>query len=370
MRQDLDRLMQERGLAGMIVLALDRYSPAMYYVAGQRIHYGVYFRTPDGRAYLVHDPMERDQAEAVGCDHAAFEQHGMSRIQDEEIAPARVLGRLIGEVSATFGMRGPVAWFGETPIGFAHALLKRARDVNPALLVEDGHPDILALARMTKSDAEVEVIRQAARGAVAAIERLRGFLENLRRDGDTFRANGGGPVRIGDLRRLLNKVFLEHGLEGGESIVSQGRDAGVPHNRGNDLEPLRAGAPLLVDIFPGEAGGGYYSDLTRTFCLGRAPEPLKKLYADVHDAYRTGMQSLQVGLPCRASQEAVCDLFESRGDSPSNCEARRLTSSGSPRGARAKTTPAGMLSSRLCSRALTVVSSSVRRSTRFSRRSW
>src|SRR5437870_13907708 len=85
--------MQERGLAGMIVLALDRYSPAMYYVAGQRIHYGVYFRTPDGRAYLVHDPMERDQAEAVGCDHAAFEQHGMSRIQDEEIAPARVLGR-------------------------------------------------------------------------------------------------------------------------------------------------------------------------------------------------------------------------------------------------------------------------------------
>jgi len=312
-RQDLDRLMQERGLAGMIVLALDRYSPAMYYVAGQRIHYGVYFRTPDGRAYLVHDPMERDQAEAVGCDHAAFEQHGMSRIQDEEIAPARVLGRLIGEVSATFGLRGPVAWFGETPIGFAHALLKRARDVNPALLVEDGHPDILALARMTKSDAEVEVIRQAARGAVAAIERLRGFLESLRRDGDTFRANGGGPVRIGDLRRLLNKVFLEHGLEGGESIVSQGRDAGVPHNRGNDLEPLRAGAPLLVDIFPGEAGGGYYSDLTRTFCLGRAPEPLKKLYADVHDAFRTGMQSLQVGLPCRASQEAVCDLFESRG---------------------------------------------------------
>ncbi|HYV57041.1 MAG TPA: M24 family metallopeptidase, partial [Candidatus Nitrosopolaris sp.] len=108
-------------------------------------------------------------------------------------------------------------------------------------------------------------------------------------------------------------VFLEHGLEGGESIVSQGRDAGVPHNRGNDSELLRAGTPLLVDIFPGEAGGGYYSDLTRTFCLGKAPEPLKRLYGDVHDAFRTGMKSLRVGAPCRASQEAVCDLFESRG---------------------------------------------------------
>src|SRR5262245_14654342 len=191
--------MRERGLGGMIVLAADRYSPAMYYVAGQRIHHGVYFRTPDGHAYLVHDPMERDQAEAAGCEHAAFEQHGMSRIQDEEIVPARALGRLIGEVSATLGMRGPVAWFGETPVGFAHALLARARAVNPGLSVDEGHPDILALARMTKSDSEVEVIRHAAAGAVAAIERLRGFLAALSRDGDTFRANGG-PVRIGDLR--------------------------------------------------------------------------------------------------------------------------------------------------------------------------
>ena len=239
MREDLDRLMRERGLAGMVVLALDRYSPAMYYVAGQRIHYGIYFRTPDGHAYLVHDPMERDQAEAVGCDHAAFEQHGMTRIQDAEVAPARVFGRLLGEISATLGMNGPVAVFGETPVGFAHALLARAREVNPALRVDDGHPDILALARMTKSDEEVEVIRRAARGAVAAIERLRAFLVTLRRHGDAFRANGG-PVRIGDLRRLLNAVFLEYGLEGGESIVSQGRDAGVPHNRGNDDEECAA----------------------------------------------------------------------------------------------------------------------------------
>src|SRR5262249_27639079 len=197
---------------------------------------------------------------------------------------------------------------GEGWVGLGGGVVGGGGGVNPGVSGEEGHPDILALARMTKSDSEVEVIRHAAAGAVAAIERLRGFLAALSRDGDTFRANGG-PVRIGDLRRLLNAVFLEHGLEGGESIVSQGRDAGVPHNRGNDQEPLRAGTPLLVDIFPGEAGGGYYSDLTRTFCLGRAPEPFKKLYGDVHDAFRTGMQSLKVGRPCRASQEAVCDLF-------------------------------------------------------------
>ena len=313
MREDLDRLMQERGLAGLVVLAADRYSPAMYYVTGQRIHYGIYFRTAAGNAYLVHDPMERDQAAAAGSPHAAFEQHGMSRIQDEEIAPARALGRLIGEITGTLGMKGKVAWFGETPVGFGHALLARAREVNPALAVDTTHPDILSLARMTKSGPEVKAIRHAARGATDAIARLRGYLATLTRDGDAFRANGTSPVRIGDLRRLLHGVFLEYGLEGGETIVSQGRDAGVPHNRGNDAEPLRAGTPILVDIFPGEAGGGYFSDLTRTFCLGRAPDPFRKLYDDVHDAFRAGMESLRVGAPCRASQEVVCDLFEKRG---------------------------------------------------------
>jgi Xaa-Pro aminopeptidase len=305
--------MQERGLAGLVVFAHDRYSPAMYYVTGQRIHYGVYFRAPDGRAHLIHDPMERDQAAAVGCEHAAFEQHGMTRLVDEEGPPARVFGRLIGETCATLGMRGKIALFGEVPIGFAHRLIARAREVHPGFDVDDSHPDVLAVARMTKSDAELESIRHAARATVRAIEALRARLASLRRDGDGFRANGGGPVKLGDLRRLLHAVFLENGLEGGDSIVSQGRDAGVPHNRGNDDEPLRAGVPLLVDIFPGEAGGGYFSDLTRTFCMGRAPEALKKLYGDVHDAFRAGMGALEVGAPCRSFQEKVCDLFESRG---------------------------------------------------------
>src|SRR5262249_42004011 len=76
---------------------------------------------------------------------------------------------------------------------------------------------------------------------------------------------------------------------------------------------LRAGAPLLVDIFPGEAGGGYHSDLTRTFCLGPAPDPLRKLYVDVHDAHRLAMDQLKVGEACRSYQERGCELFEKRG---------------------------------------------------------
>ena len=42
MRSDLDGILRERGLAGLVVLAHDRYSPAMYWCTGQKIHHGLY----------------------------------------------------------------------------------------------------------------------------------------------------------------------------------------------------------------------------------------------------------------------------------------------------------------------------------------
>jgi Xaa-Pro aminopeptidase len=313
-RQDLDRLMQERGLAGTVVLANDRYSPAFHYVTGQRIHYGLYFRAPDGRAHLIHDAMERDQAALVGCDHSSFAQQGLPRLIEAEGHPARGMAKLIADTCATLGMEGKIAFFGELGMGYANTLLTRALELNPKLRVDHEWPDILSVARMTKSEDELEAIRHASRGVMAAYNGLRAFLTTLKRDGEHFRANGSGPVTLGQLRQLLHAQFIAHGLaEDGESIVSQGRDAGVPHNRGNDAELLRAGAPLLIDIFPGEAGGGYHSDFTRTLCVGTAPDPLKRLYVDVHDAFRSVMDTLAVGAPCRSYQEKVCDVFEQRG---------------------------------------------------------
>ena len=314
MRSDLDRLMQQRKLAGLVVLADDRYSPAMYYVTGQKITHAVYFRGADGRAHLIVNPMERDQAARVGCEVSTFPQHGLNKLVEQEGSTARGLGRLIGETCATLGLAGPVAFYGDTALGHAWQVLERARAAHPGLAIDAGQPDLLAMARVTKDDAEIAAIRRAADGAVHAMSSVRDYLAALRRDGDGFRHNGSGPVTLGDLRRRLQAAFLEHGLgEDGESIVSQGRDAGVPHNRGDDQQPLRAGTPILVDIFPSEAGGGYHSDLTRTFCLGPAPEPLRKIYGDCHDAFRAAMDTLKLGGPCRSYQETVCDLYERRG---------------------------------------------------------
>lgn len=312
MRRDLDRLMQERGIRGMVVFAHDRYTPAMYYVTGQKLHVGLYVRGADGRSHLVVDPMERDQAAASGLDHSTLTQQGWLKRVEAEPNPARAWGGLVADVLEQMGIGGKVAFFGDMSAGFAWELIGATIAKRPGLTVDDSHPDILTLARSTKDADEIDAIRRASAGVVAAWDALRAYVGGLRRDGDTL-VNGRGPVKLGDLRALLNREFAMRGLEGGENIVSQGRDAGVPHNRGNDDELLRPGAPVIVDIFPGEAGGGYFSDFTRTFCVGAAPPDLKKLYDDVRVAFRTGLDAMRVGRPCRAAQDAVCDVFESRG---------------------------------------------------------
>jgi Xaa-Pro aminopeptidase len=313
MRKDLDRLMDERGVAGLVVFAYDRYNPTMYYVTGQKLHYAIYVRSSDGRAHLIHDPMERDQASQAGCEHASFAQHGLMARMQREGHPARAFGSLVAEVLETLAIRGPVSFFGDLPAGFAHEMIEHVTRSAAGVEIDRTHPDVITLARMTKSADELASIRRAAEGAVAAMTKLRRYLAALKRDGEHYRANGGGPVTLGDLRHLLQLEFLAHGLEGGDSIVSQGRDAGVPHNRGNDADALRAGAPLLVDIFPGELGGGYFSDLTRTFCLGPAPQALQRLYGDVREAFELGIGAVRLGEACRDPQEKVCELFERRG---------------------------------------------------------
>ena len=123
MRSDLDRIMQQRGLAGLVVLALDRYSPAFYYATGQKIHHGFYVRASDGRAHLVHDPMERDQAALVGCETSSYAQRGFLQKVKSADSQARALGELMADVAGELGIRGRVAFAGEVPLGYGWLIL-------------------------------------------------------------------------------------------------------------------------------------------------------------------------------------------------------------------------------------------------------
>jgi Xaa-Pro aminopeptidase len=124
----------------------------------------------------------------------------------------------------------------------------------------------------------------------------------------------GRPLTIGEVKTMIRRWSYELNIEHpADFIFAIGRDAGVPHSRGNDADVIGLGQTIIYDIFPAEPGGGYFFDFTRTWCVGHAPPEVQKAHADVHQVFNIINDSLQVGAPCAEYQTLTNDFFEKQG---------------------------------------------------------
>ena len=107
----------------------------------------------------------------------------------------------------------------------------------------------------------------------------------------------GTRLTIGDVKRRIRQMLTDENLVDPEdgTIFAIGHDAGVPHSRGTDRDPLKLGQTIVYDIFPAEPGGGYYFDFTRTWCLGYAPPEVEQAYDDVLTDLQDGDEGAQAG---------------------------------------------------------------------------
>ena len=140
--------------------------------------------------------------------------------------------------------------------------------------------------REIKDEGEVALLRLACEAADAALADLvdRGGL----RPGRTEREVG----------RELEALMLDHGAEGVsfETIVASGANSAIPHHRPTEAV-LAAGDFVKIDF--GALVGGYHSDMTRTFVLGKAADWQLEVYQLVADAQRAGREALQPGADLR-----------------------------------------------------------------------
>ena len=136
--------------------------------------------------------------------------------------------------------------------------------------------------REVKDAGEVALLRLACEAADAALTDLvaRGGL----RPGRTER----------EVARELEALMLEHGADGVsfETIVASGANSAIPHHRPTDAV-LAAGDFVKIDF--GALVGGYHSDMTRTFVLGKAADWQREIYDLVSAAQRVGREALQAG---------------------------------------------------------------------------
>jgi Xaa-Pro aminopeptidase len=154
--------------------------------------------------------------------------------------------------------------------------------------------------RRVKTEAELEGIGRAQRSAEAAMDAIRA---RLRR---------GGDVTCEELRAEANRAFSEHGMIVPDIvIVSHGPQTAVGHEPG--FGPIASGEPIVADLYPRDPVSGCYADMTRTFCLGEAPEELVNLHRLCREGLELAYGLLRPGATGQEVHRAVCELFQEHG---------------------------------------------------------
>ncbi|MEW6567970.1 MAG: M24 family metallopeptidase [Chloroflexota bacterium] len=318
MKSDIDRLMEAAGLDALFVRGGSEHNPAMAYFAGKAHLTQGYLLKKRGQApVLFHGSMERDEAAQAGLQTKDLSEYNITELLEQtggDLIQASVL--LQRRLFEEFEVHGRVALYGRVEVGPVYSVLRRLeQELDGIELVgESESQSVLARARATKDAEEVERIRQMGKTTVGVVAEVATYLTSMQAKDGLLVNREGQPVTIGDIKRRINLWLAMRGGQHPEAVIfAQGRDAGVPHSTGDNVQAIAIGQPIIFDIFPCEVDGGYYYDFTRTWCLGYAPEDVLRAYEDVRAAHQTAIDELRVEVPCRQVQIAVCDHFESRG---------------------------------------------------------
>jgi Xaa-Pro aminopeptidase len=319
MKADIDRLMAQRNYAALLVVGGTAHNPPMYYLAnGANVtEKTVLVKPRDAAPILYVSAMERDEAAASGLEvRPALHRLAALRHEaggDELQATARWLGELLAEAGVK---AGTVAAYGSGDLGGSLELLTALAEFHPQYnVVGEYDNSVLQVAMNTKDSAEASRIRAVGRKTMRVVGGVEEFLTSHRARGGYLVQKDGARLTVGDVKRRIRQLLTEENIvdaEGGV-IFAIGRDAGVPHSRGRDRDPIALGKTIIFDIFPAEPGGGYFFDFTRTWCLGHAPDEVQQAYDDVLAAYQAVMKALRPNELCRVYQALTCDLLEARG---------------------------------------------------------
>ena len=308
MKSDLDALMKAARLDALVVLGNAEYNPPMYYfTGGGHINHAALFKKQGQAPVLYCNAMERAEAAKSGL-----------TVKPVRTGVVEILAKQPREIFEEQGLvSGRVALYGMVDAGDLVSMVDAIRSVFPELeVVGEPQEDSIFLRAMETKDAnEVAHIRHMGKITVEVVGMAAKYLtESPVRDDEVLLKEDGSPLTIADVKGKISLWLAERGaidVEG--TIFAIGHDAGVPHSIGTPGDLMRLGQTIVFDIFPAEAGGGYFYDFTRTWSLGYATPDAQRLYDEVRDVYDKVVDNLDLNVGFKEYQKLVCDEFNKNG---------------------------------------------------------
>ncbi|HET9589311.1 MAG TPA: M24 family metallopeptidase [Anaerolineales bacterium] len=308
MKSDLDALMKDRNMDAILVLGDAEHNPPMtYLVGGGHVAHAVLIKKVHEEPLLFCNVMERDEAAKSGLKTIPLRRAPIDEFIDHHT-----------ELFTSHGVgAGRVGVYGKTDVGQALVLLDSLRSAFPQVVFagEPSGDSLFMHAMETKDENEVARIRKMGQVTVEVVGMVADYLTSLAvRDDEVLLKEDGSPLTIRHVKGKIALWLAERGAVDVEGcIFAIGRDAGIPHSVGNPDDVLSLGKTIVFDIFPGEAGGGYFYDFTRTWSLGYATPEAQELYDEVKSVYDKVIENIDLNARFKDYQQLVCDAFNKNG---------------------------------------------------------
>ena len=269
------------------------------YASGFPVETGLYIRFDEADDVLVASPLEIDRARVqskaarkLGFAEAGFVDHG------EYASWPRLAARMLREKGLEEARVSP---------RLQAAYLEELRSAGVAVEIDR---ELFKAERRHKSAEEAGFIRAAQRAAEAAVtEVVRELAQAEIKDGVLWLE--GRPLTSERLYARAQLLLGEMGFSCPDMIVAGSPECAMPHFRGEG--PIRAGAPVIIDIFPSGRASHYHGDLTRTVVVGDVPDEIRRMHASALQALDAGIESIRAGVLGRDVHSAVCQVLVDRG---------------------------------------------------------
>jgi Xaa-Pro aminopeptidase len=78
--------------------------------------------------------------------------------------------------------------------------------------------------------------------------------------------------------------------------------------------PIKAGVPIVIDIWPRDNESAMFCDMTRTFVVGDVPEDVRTWHGLAKEALDRAISEIRDGADGKAIFDGTCEIFEAAGE--------------------------------------------------------
>src|SRR5215210_3663635 len=291
----------------LLVIGAPEHDADAYHLSGFLAPDAVICLRVAGKRYLAVSSLEYGRAakDAPVDELLSHEELGIIDLARELKSGARAyavaVANLLGELGAS---NSPVVVPAHFGLVYADELRARGITLTPDGKLFDG-------LRRAKTEEEISNIERTQNAVEAACAHAVGILQESGVEDDGALQWRGTPLTSELLRCEIDVELLRRGCTADGTIVAGGPQAADPHERGHG--PLKAGEPIIVDIFPIDLSTRYYSDMTRTFVKGEPNEGLQELYDAVLESQEAALSMIRARINGRDVHRKVADILHQAG---------------------------------------------------------